>query len=376
MHLKTGFYILLATLGLTGLVSCLGGSDTIDYETSTDAQLISFAISSDSLSVLATAKFSIDQAQNLIYNYDSLPYLTDTAKIESRAIVKYDIGSGLTGSVRIEYQNGDTAWVTSGDTLHLDSQFYLKLYAPSGKSKTYIVQINIHQMDPDSVQYHPATASDIPVIATPDWTALTQHCPDTLEIVTCLGFLDPDAQKGLALIVKDKNELRFAFSKDLIGYQLGTKIPEDFPITEFATLNDRSFADRLTVIAGLQSVWATENGLYWTNLHGTQLPLPVIIGGNAFYYNGEIWFVGGKTIGGENNRTVYYSRNGGIVWQTKAEKTQPPLDFSYENTRVIVDEAGKYFYVIGSVKRPSLIGYDYIDAYWWQAALNSRVFDH
>jgi hypothetical protein len=374
MHLKTGFYILLAALSLTGLVSCLGGSDDYDYEISTDAQLTYFAISHDSLAVLATAKFSIDQAQNLIYNYDSLPYLTDTTKIASKAIVNYTAGSGASPSLRIEHLTGDTAWIATGDTLHLASLFYLKLYAPSGKSKTYTVHINIHQADPDSAQYRPVDISTIPAEATPDWNALTQHCPDTLEVVACLGFLRPDEQKGLALIVKDKGELRFAISNDLTEYRLGTTIPDDFPVSGFSRLNDRSFAGRLTVIAGLQSVWTTENGLYWTNLFGTKEELPVIEGGNAFLYNGEIWFLNGKIVNGEYNPKVYYSLTGGVVWHEKPTKIQPPADYPLrQDAQVIVDAEGKYFYIVGG-RNENTNTPEFNDA--WQVALNSKVFDH
>jgi hypothetical protein len=376
MRLKTGFYILLATLGLTSLVSCLGGSDTYEYIASTDAQLTSFAISSDSLSALATTKFSIDQKQNLIYNYDSLPYLTDTTKIASKAIVSYVAGSGATVSVRIQYLDNDTAWVASGDTLRLASQFYLKLYAPSGRSKTYTVNINIHQMDPDSVQYHKMMISDIPIMPTrpPDWSEFTTHCPDTLEVVAGLGFLRPDEQKGLALIVKDKDELRFAFTPDLMEYRLGAKIPEGFPISWFSILNDRSFAGRLTVISSLQSVWATEDGLYWTNLFDTREPLPVIEGGNAFHYNNEIWFLNGKIVDGEYNPKVYYSLDGGRVWKEKPAKAQAPDNFMLrDHAQVVVDDEGKYFYIIGGHNQ-------YVDILLngsvWQVALNGKVFDH
>ncbi|MDR2682723.1 MAG: DUF6242 domain-containing protein [Dysgonamonadaceae bacterium] len=371
MHLKTGFYILLVSLGLTSLVSCLGGSDYYDYEISTDAQLSYFALSHDSLPVLATAKFSIDQAQSLIYNYDSLPYLTDTAKIASKAIIQYTAASGAAPSIRIEHLNGDTAWIAAGDTLQMASQFALKLYAPGGQSKTYTVSIRIHQMDPDSVQYRPVALSDVPGETTPDWNSLTQHCPDTLEVVAYLGFLRPDEQKQLALIVKDKDVLRFAFSSDLIEYQLGATIPAGFPVSGFSRLNDRSFAGRLTVIAGLQSVWATDNGLYWTNLFGTEAPLPEIEGGNAFSYNGEIWFLNGKIAGGDYNPKVYYSRNGGIVWEEKPFKIQPPADFPLrQDARVVVDADGKYFYITGGRNNEGQLD----DA--WQAALNARTFDH
>ena len=372
MHSKTGFYILLITLGLMGLFSCLGGSGYIEYEISTDAQLTSFSLSHDSLPVLATAKFSIDQANSRIYNYDSLPYLTDTAIIASQAIVTYTAGSEASPSIRLEYLDGDTAWIASGDSLRFASLFYLKLYAPNGNSKTYTVHFNIHQIDPDSVQYHPASISDVPELTTPDWETLAQYCPDTLEVVACLGFLRPDEQKDLTLIVKDKNDdHRFAFSSDLIEYQLGEIIPEGFPEKGFTVFNDRSFAGRLTIIAGLQSVWATEDGLYWTNLFGTEGPLPIIEGGNAFAYNGEIWFLNGKILNGEYNAKIYFSLNGGVVWQEKPEKMQPPVEFPLRaDARVVVDEDGKYFYIVHGQNQSGGLN----DV--WKVVLNSRLFDH
>jgi Kae1-associated kinase Bud32 len=106
----------------------------------------------------------------------------------------------------------------------------------------------------------------------------------------------------------------------LVEYQLGEKIPKGFPIAGFTAFNDRSFAGRLTVISSMQSVWATENGLYWANLFATQGQLPVIEGGNAFFYNDEIWFINGKVVNGEYNSKVYFSSNGGVVWKEKPEK--------------------------------------------------------
>ena len=368
MNLRTGFCILLVALGLTCLFSCLGTSDDFPYEISTDAQLTSFSLSHDSLSVLATAKFSIDQTNSLIYNYDSLPYLTDTAKIASLAIVNYTAGSGASPSIRLEYLDGDTTWIANGDSLRLAPVFDLKLYAPGGQSKTYTVHFNIHQIDPDSVQYHLATHA--PTVTAPDST-LTRYCPDTLKIVTYLGFLRPDKQEELALIVKDKDVLRFAFAKDPVTYLLGEKIPENFPLTGFSVLNDRSFAGRLTIIAGLQSVWATDNGLYWVNLFDTIGDLPLIEGGNAFFYNGEIWFLNGKIVNGGYNSKVYFSIDGGRVWKEKPQKMQAPASFPLrQDATVAVDEEGKYFYIVGGRNQGGTLG----DV--WKAALNFRLFDH
>ena len=384
MNSRTGFYILLAAFSFMWLYSCLGSNDTIEYEVSTDAQLVYFSLSHDSLAVLATAKFSIDQAKGLIYNYDSLPYLTDTAQIASQAIVQYTAGSGSSPYIRVEYLDGDTAWIASGDSVRIASPFELALYAPDGYSKkTYTVSINIHQIDPDSVQYVPATDNDIPEEETADyWETITQqcinHCPDTLALVTCLGFVRPDEEKGLTLIFKDKNnDLRFAFSNDLLAYQSGNIqlreiIPDDFPVEGFTRFNDGSFAGRLTIISSLQSVWATEDGLYWTNLSGEQgIWLPMIEGGNAFFYNNEIWFINGRIRTGGYNSQIYFSRNGGIVWEEKPEKMNPPDEFPLrQNAKVVVDEDGKYFYIVGGQNQGGTLN----DV--WKVALNSRLFDH
>ena len=371
MNVRTGFYIVLAALSLTGLFSCLGSGNNFEYELSPDAQLTAFSLSHDSLAALAATKFSIDQKRGYIFNYDSLPYLTDTTKIASRAIVRYTTGAGSPFAVRVEYLNKDTAWVSSGDTLRFAHQFDLRLYAPNETAKDYTVFINIHHVDPDSVQYHRAAIADLPEVTTPDWAALTKNCPDTLEVVACLGFLRPDEQKGLALIVKDKEDLRFAFSNDTVTYQLGTKIPENFPIAGFAIFNDRSFAGRLTVISSLQSVWATENGLYWTNLFSTQKALPVIEGGNAFSYNGEIWFINGRLATGGYNSKIYFSSDGGVVWNEKPKKTQPPVEFPLrQDATVVVDAEGKYFYIKDGQNRGGTVN----DV--WRVVLNSRLFAH
>jgi len=368
MNLKTGFYVLLAAFCLTCLFSCSGTADEIEYEISTDAQLISFSLSNDSLSVLATAKFSIDQVNSLIYNRDSLPYLSDTANIASVKI-RFTAGSGANPLVRIEHLDGDTAWVANDSIMRFAHQFSLQLYAPNGiTKKTYTVRINIHQIDPDSVQYHSINVSDAPTPAVPDWENLTQDCP--YEVIAYLGFLRPNEQKELALIVKDEDDLRFALSKDLVEYELGGKIPEGFPTTGYTTFNDQKFANRLTIISRMQSVWTTEDGFYWVNLFGTEDYLPVIEGGSAFFYNNEIWFLNGKTEDGEYNSKVYYSIDGGRVWRVKPKKVHPPANFPLrQNATVIVDAEGKYFYIVGGQNQEGQLD----DA--WKAALNFRLFE-
>jgi hypothetical protein len=151
MYLRNGFYVLLSSLFLTCLVSCLGGNDETDYIVSDDAQITSFSISHDSIAILAKMKFSIDQVgqEGKIYNYDSLPYLTN---IYERVKVTYTSGSGV--SYLMTVVNGDTVWVASGDSVDVSSPVQFTVFAPTGeKKKEYRLTVNIHQIDPDSVQY-------------------------------------------------------------------------------------------------------------------------------------------------------------------------------------------------------------------------------
>ncbi|MCL1937980.1 MAG: DUF6242 domain-containing protein [Candidatus Azobacteroides sp.] len=153
MQLKRVFYILLCSLSLMGLASCLRGNNTDDIIPSTDAQIIAFSLSHDSVAVLATTRFSIDQVENKIYNYDSLPYL---CQVRPRVIVNYTSGSGV--STLMTKTGNDTVWVKAGDSLDisnaLNNGMLLKVFAPNGSTnKEYTFKINIHQVDPDSMQY-------------------------------------------------------------------------------------------------------------------------------------------------------------------------------------------------------------------------------
>jgi hypothetical protein len=148
MYLRNSFYILLCLFILTGLNSCLGGSDDIEYIVSDDAQITSLALAHDSIPALANAKFSIDQANHEIYNHDSLPYLTD---IYERVKVTYTTGSGL--STIMTLVENDTVWVKSNDSIDVSKPLQVTLFAPTGKKKEYRLTVNIHQIDPDSVQY-------------------------------------------------------------------------------------------------------------------------------------------------------------------------------------------------------------------------------
>jgi hypothetical protein len=469
MHLKTGLYILLCSLILTGMASCLGGSDDVEYITSTDAQIISFSISHDSVPALAKTSFSIDQQKNEIYNYDSLPYLT---KVYPKAVITFTMGSGVADYMLMAVVEGDTVWVASADSLDISDALLggmrLKTFAPDGiTTKEYGFRINIHQIDPDSVRYA-RWASDLdfldyeekktvlfgsnyytfvkkPLPATTGYNGVIslyksadmnhwERLPDLSElpsetnvrdiqvsqqglyahaagelyvayedaltgitpwqkietenpVVSVLGYLKPTTNQkdvvrkgGLALIVRRDDADVFAFTETLHkdDFQYGTTVPDDFPVSGFSVINNNSLVwEKITLVAGksqsgeiLNTVWATEDGYHWANLSfDPQGNLPVIEGGNAFSYAGEIYFLSGRLENGEYNKEIYSSQDGGLVWKTKETKTHAPKEFSLrKEASVVVDEQGIYFYIVGGQNQSFLTDI-------WKAALNSRIFE-
>ena len=168
--LKSGMYLLCFSV-LAGLMaSCLGNDTNDDTYSTTDAELLSFSLSSDSVSDLAGVAFTIDQRgdSGLIYNYDSMAYQTT---IKDKVIINYVSGAGTNNVLNIT--DGDSIWVTSGDSIDISKPLILKVFALDGKTKkVYIAKLNIHQVDPDSAQYH-MVASGLPFLQTEDTKTVT-----------------------------------------------------------------------------------------------------------------------------------------------------------------------------------------------------------
>jgi hypothetical protein len=149
MSSKTGLIILLLFL-LAGLLpSCLESNKYEEVPDTEDAEILSFSLSSDSVPSLANVAFSIDQDRNLVYNHDSMAYQTE---IKAKVIVNYT--SAMGGSNVLNIMDGDSVWVKSGDSIDVSKPLLLKTFSLyEKKTKIYTFRLNIHQIDPDSVQY-------------------------------------------------------------------------------------------------------------------------------------------------------------------------------------------------------------------------------
>ena len=169
--LKNGSYLLSFSILIGLMASCLGNNYAEEDYLITDAELISFSLSTDSVPDLSNVIFSIDQRKGLIYNYDSMAYLT---RIKDSVIVAYKSGSGADGNV-LNITDGDSVWVKSGDSIKISKPQTLKVFALDGRTvKLYNVQLNIHQVDPDSMVYN-RVASELPFLKTEDTKTIVFH---------------------------------------------------------------------------------------------------------------------------------------------------------------------------------------------------------
>lgn len=127
--------------------SCLSSDD--DYEFSSDATVHAFGL--DTIHG-KHYKFTIDQLNREIYNMDSLPVGSDTI-IDSILIdTFYVTGYIASGTVKdtvlntSNYQNLTAATTAEG--------MKFRIYAADGVTiREYTLHINIHQQDPDSLQW-------------------------------------------------------------------------------------------------------------------------------------------------------------------------------------------------------------------------------
>lgn len=150
MNRKVPFYILVITVFST-LFSCLDSSDTVEVIYSPDAEITSFKIGIRRNDIDSTRVdsiyFSIDQINSQIFNKDSAGY---GFVFTEKAVLKFTTASGY---AIINVTGGDSVLVTTGDSIDFTNPILFRSYAATGGTKTYLAKFNIHQIDPDSMQW-------------------------------------------------------------------------------------------------------------------------------------------------------------------------------------------------------------------------------
>ena len=72
--MKNRIVLMLAGCFVFLLSSCLKSDEVEAYDVTTNCQISSFSLSSDSIPGLSSVNFTIDQLSGEIYNLDSMPY--------------------------------------------------------------------------------------------------------------------------------------------------------------------------------------------------------------------------------------------------------------------------------------------------------------
>ena len=168
---KKGLYFLSVFVLIGMMASCLGSYDEPETYPLVDAELLAFWLyHTDSLPELKEVAFTIEHNETVgkIYNYDSMAYMT---VLPEKVFIGYISGAGIDNVLNIT--NGDSIWVKNGDSIDISVPQTLKVFALDGiRTKTYIAQLNIHQVNPDSMQYI-RIASELPFLQTEDTKTVT-----------------------------------------------------------------------------------------------------------------------------------------------------------------------------------------------------------
>ena len=144
-------WLLVATLNVLLFTSCLGSSDR-DIEYSPDAQIYAFSLTSraDTLNLLNTTAFTIDQVNGQIFNKEPLPYQFHVDSVMLSISSSSVYSSFFQVSLTVSSDFGDSTYLwNSSDSIAINRLKRITTTAQDGSNtKQYLFQLNIYQQDP------------------------------------------------------------------------------------------------------------------------------------------------------------------------------------------------------------------------------------
>ena len=161
-------YAILTVIAVLAGVSC-NSSDDSDKEpfvipTSTLVKEFVLQENDSVLVDLDSVFFTVDTREKIIYNADSLPKGT---KI-NRLVATITVTDYATKNIMISGAEtmADTTFVHTNaetDTIDFTGNVRLEVVAADGESKaTYVVKVNVHKMDPDSLYWNALARRQLP----------------------------------------------------------------------------------------------------------------------------------------------------------------------------------------------------------------------
>lgn len=163
MKLKYIAFIFTIVTSVWFITSC--NSDTVSYSEgggSNDAMIYSFslkgkmtnALDSATYPTLGKTVFAINQVfagpnYGLIYNPDSLPYQTKLTKF----LPTISFASNTASTLEVVYPDSTVTWKAEDSIDFSQSPIEFKVTSPGGESKTYAIKLNVHKIDPDTIDW-------------------------------------------------------------------------------------------------------------------------------------------------------------------------------------------------------------------------------
>ena len=280
--LVVGFFVICLT-------SCLGNDNDYTYVPSGDAQVYRFHLQSDSVPALDSVLFAIDNLNGQIYNPDSMDYGT---VIKDKVICSISTRGVMSAQVK-QTALSDTlsSWNTI-DSLDFSKPVEFVLTSMDGVHKmNYTAQVNIHTVNPDSIDWQLFTSSVFP-----------KNYTDQITLVS------NDSTKFLMYVkVGDVYSLRSAPLDKVLAW---TELPlNDFP--EDAQILQMTYYGESLLVAGKDGkLYRSVNGTDWKEVSHAPYVISVL-GEIKKALKTDPCFV---TIAKEGNSYFYYYTSDLEVW--------------------------------------------------------------
>lgn len=222
MNLKFPLYIILLGVALVGALSACNSDDSsTSYYSAASTQsteISDFTLGENDsvLSNLDSVYFTIDQKQGLIYNADSLPKGTDVTHLTATITFPNTVSQAQFHVTGGEVMADSTFDYTSTTTDSIDFTGHVELNVISSsqqQKRTYIIKVNVHQMEPDSLLWNLDDRRTLP--------GINSQLIDSKTVRTSAGYatLVQDGKRwvigqtaSLATGQWDLNEVTFPFT--------------------------------------------------------------------------------------------------------------------------------------------------------------------
>ncbi len=217
----------------------------------------------------------------------------------------------------------------------------------------------------------------------------------TYPLVSIYGKLpSPDGSFAILTVVEDGGVKRYAKTADFSTFTLMNSIPENIPITDFASIsieNPNTYSAKYILISGGKKTDATDNNHIWLLQENRDEIKRVEIPNEAgfdfqnntlFWYDNSLYLFIRQEIVAENeegesgNRegetyknVLYTSSNYGMTWAKTDENQALPADFVDRTNTTIITDNKNFIWIFGGVSNSQQI------AEVWRGRLNKLAID-